>query len=118
LCFVSQLVSFQTCIYAVVVVICALIAGSVLARSASVLLGIEIFVATLAAANIGLAMYFKLTSTTYALAFDYQNYSLEILRGFHSSMGTLWQLPSRQTIVVILATAFVVGRCVMAAWRS
>jgi hypothetical protein len=118
LSFVSQLVTFQTGIYAVVVVVCALIAGSILARSAAVLLGIEVFVATLAAANIGLAMYFKLSSTNYGLAFDYQNYSLEILRGFHNSMGTLWQLPSRQTIVVILATAYVVGRCVMTAWRS
>src|SRR4030095_8213968 len=81
-------------------------------------LGIEVFVATLAAANIGLAMYFGWTSASYGLAFDYQNYSLEILRGFHNSMGTLWQLPSRQTIVVILASRYVVGRFVMTAWRS
>jgi hypothetical protein len=118
LCFVSQLVMFQTGIYAIIVVICALTAGSIFARNASVLLGIEVFVATLAAANIGLAMYFGWTSASYGLAFDYQNYSLDILRGFHNSMGTLWQLPSRQTIVVILVTAYVVIRCVIAAWKS
>jgi hypothetical protein len=118
LCFVSQLAMFGLGIDVVVVVVCALIAGSLLTRNAWVLLGIEVFLATLAVANIALVMFFKLTSANYGLMFDYQNYSLEILRGYHNSMGVLWQLPWRQTVVLVLATGYVVGKCIMFARRS
>jgi hypothetical protein len=118
LCFGSQLVTFELGIYAVLVVVCALIAGSLLTRSLWVLFGIEVFVATLAAANIALVVFFKLTSANYRLMFDYQNYSLEILHGYHNSMGMLWQLPTVPTVVLILATAYVIGKCIMFAKAS
>ena len=118
LCFVSQLVTFDLGIDAVVVVVCALIAGSVLTRNVWALLGIEVFLATLAVANIGLVVFFKLTSANYGLVFDYQNYSLEILRGYHNSMGISWQLPLRQTVVLILAAGYVIGKCIMVARKS
>src|SRR5262245_2940350 len=113
LCFISQLVTFELGIYAVVAVVCALIAGSAVSRNGWVIIGIETFVATLAAANVALVIIFKLTSANYGLAFDYHSYSLEILRGYHYSMGILWQLPPRETIVLILATSYVVGKSIM-----
>jgi hypothetical protein len=118
LSFLSQLITFELGVYAVVVVVCALIAGSVLMRSVQVLLGIEVFVATLAAVNIALVIFFKLTSANYGLVFDYYNYSLEILRGFHNSMGILWQLPLSQTVVLALTTSYVIGRCIMLSTES
>jgi hypothetical protein len=118
LCFVSQLVTFELGIYALVTVVCALLVGAVVTRNGWVTIGIETFVATLAAANIGLVVFFKLTSSNYGLVFDYHNYSLEILRGYHNSMGILWQLPSRQTVVLVLATSYVVGKCIMVVRKS
>jgi hypothetical protein len=118
LCFVSQLVTFELGIYSAVAVVCALIAGSVVTRNGWVLIGIETFGATLAAANIGLVLFFTLTSSNYGLLFDYHNYSLEILRGYHNSMGMLWELSSRQTIVLILASLYVVGKCIMVVRKS
>src|SRR5436305_6755337 len=78
LCFVSQLVSLELGICAAIAVVCGLIAGSALTRNAVVLLEVEVFVATLAAANLGLVVLFKLTSSSYGLLFDYHNYALEI----------------------------------------
>ena len=103
---------------AVVVVVCALIAGSVLTRNVWALLGIEVFLATLAVANIALVVFFKLTSANYGLVFDYQNYSLEILRGYHNNMGALWELAPLKTGVLIAATLYVVIACVMLARGS
>jgi hypothetical protein len=113
LSFFAQLITIDLGIYAVLTVIGALIAGSILTRNAWVLLGIEVFVATIAAANIALVLYFKLTSVDYGLMLDYQNYAFEILRGYHNSMGTLWQLPSKQTIVLVLLACYVSFRCIM-----
>ena len=113
LSFAAQLITFELGIYAVLAVISALIAGSILTRNVRFLLGIQVFVATIAAANVALVLYFKLTSTTYGMAFDYQNYSLEILRGYHNSMGILWQLPTKQTIALVLIVCYVIFRCVM-----
>jgi len=118
LSFAAQLITFELGIYAVLAVISALIAGSILTRNAGLLLGIEAFVATIAAANVALILYFKLTSTTYGMAFDYHNYSLEILRGYHNSMGILWQLPTKQTIVLVLVTCYVIFRCIILSRNS
>jgi hypothetical protein len=118
LCFISQLVSFELGIYASVVIVCALIAGFLLTRNTEILLGIEIFIATLAVANLDLAVYFKLTSSSYTLFFDYQNYALEILRGYHNSMGMVWALPAAHTIVLVIVTLYVIGVCVVMARTS
>ena len=116
LCFVSQLVNFELGICAAIAVFCALIAGSVLTRDTVVVLGAEVFVATFAVANLGLVILFSLTSSTYGLLFDYHNYALEILRGLHNSMGTLWALSWPKTVVLLIMSAYVVARCVAAAW--
>jgi len=116
LCFVSQLVTLELGICAAIAVVCALIAGSVLTRNAVVLLGVEVFVATLAAANLGLVILFRLTSSGYGLLFDYHNYALEILRGFHNTMGTSWALSRGNTVVLLIVSLYVVGMCVAAAW--
>ena len=118
LCFASQLVAFQLGIYAVVVIVLALIGGAILTRNASIILGLEIFVATLAVTNIMLVVFFKLTSGNYGLMFDYLNYSLEILRGYRNSMGILWQLPIRSTVVLIAAASYVVARSILVARNS
>ena len=95
LAFAAQLITLELAIYAVFAVICTLIAGSILTRNGWVLLGIQVFLATIAAANIVFVFYFKLTSPNYGLVFDYQNYAFEMLRGYQNSMGMLWQLPSK-----------------------
>jgi hypothetical protein len=118
LTFAAQLITLELGIYAVLTVICGLIAGSILTRNGWVLLGIEVFVATIASANIGLVLYFKLTSPNYGLMFDYQNYAFEILRGYHNSMGMLWQLPAKQTIVLVIISSYVVVRCIMLSRKS
>jgi hypothetical protein len=117
-CFFSQLVSFELGIYEVLVVVPALILTSVLMRTSTRLPGIAVFGATLAGANIGLALLFELTSSRYGMMFDYQNYSLEILRGYHNSMGVLWELAPWKTGVLVAATLYVVIACVMLARSS
>ncbi len=116
LCFVSQLVTLELGICAAIVVVCALIAGSVLTRHAVVLLGAEVFLATYVTANLGLVIFFRLTSSSYGLLFDYHNYGLEILRAFHNSMGTLWALSSAHTVVLLIVPVYVLSMCVAAAW--
>jgi hypothetical protein len=118
LCFIGQLVTFELVLYIGVVVVCSLIAGAVLTRNASVLYGIEAFIATVAAANLGLAAFFKLTSSTGTLLFDYHNYAMEILRGYHNTMGVLWGLPLTQTVVLLAAVLYVLTICVISAWKS
>ncbi len=118
LCFVSQLVSLELGICAAIAVVCGLIAGSALTRNAVVLLEVEVFVATLAAANLGLVVLFKLTSSSYGLLFDYHSYAFEILRGFHNSMGTLWALSLVKTLVLLVVSLYVLSMCVVAAWGS
>jgi hypothetical protein len=114
LCFGSQLVAIELGIYSVIVVVCSLIVGAFLTRNAWALVGIEVAVATLAVANIALVLFFKITSADYVLMFDYPSYSLELLRSYHG-MGTLWQLPWRETVILIVATAFVIVKCVISA---
>ena len=118
LCFVAQLVTPELGICAVIAVLCGLGVGSILTRSATVLLAIEVFIATFGAANLGLAVLFKVTSSSYGLLLDYQNYSLELLRGYHNTMGVLWELPRAETLVLAIVTLYVIGVCVAEAWRS
>jgi len=118
LCFVAQLVTAELGICAVIASVCALIAGSIVTRSAAVLVAVQVFVGTFAVANLGLAVVFKITSSSYGLLFDYHNYSLEILRGYHNSMGIPWGLSMAKTQVLALVTLYVIGLCAAAAWRS
>ena len=118
LCFVAQLVTFELGICAAIAVVCALAVGSILTRRAVVLLAVEVFVATLVVANLGLAIVFKLTSSSYKLLFDYHNYSLEILHGYHNSMGILWGLSPERTLVLAIVALYVIGVCAAAAWRT
>src|SRR5204863_1829319 len=99
-------------------VVCVLITESGLTRNAVVLLEVVVFVATLAAANLGLVILFKLMSSNYGLLFDYHNYALEILRAFHNSMGTLWALSLVKTLVLLVVSLYVLSMCVVAAWGS
>src|SRR5439155_26992430 len=110
-CFVSQLVSLELGICAAIAGVCGLIAGSALTRNAVLLLEVEVFAATLAAANRGLVVLFKLTSSSYGLLFDYHNYAFEILRGFHYSMGTLWTLSLVNTLVLLVVWFYVLMLC-------
>jgi hypothetical protein len=118
LCFVAQLVTPELGICTSIAVLCALVVGSLITRSAIVVIAIEVFIATFAAANLGLVVAFRLTSPSYGLLFDYQNYSLELLRAYHNGMGILWGLPPAQTLVLAIVTIYVTGTCVAAAWRS
>lgn len=117
-CFVSQLVSLELGIYAAIAVVCSMSVGSILSRSAIVLLAVEVFAATLATANLGLVILFKLSSSSYRLLFDYHNYGLEILRGYHNNMGMFWGLPLPQSIILAAVALYVVVVCVASAWRS
>jgi hypothetical protein len=118
LCFVTQLVTLESGVCAVIAVACALIAGSVLTRRATVLLGLQVFLGVFAAANLGLVVFFKLTSPNYGLLFDYHNYSLEILRGYHNNMGLLWGLSVPKTQVLAIVALYVIGLCAASAWTS
>lgn len=118
LCFVAQLVTVESGICAAIVIVCTLIAGSILTRSVTVLIAVQVFIGTIALANLGLVAVFKITSSSYGLLFDYHNYSLELLRGFHNSMGVLWGLSMAKTAVLVLVALYVIGMCAAAVWRS
>ena len=116
LCFVAQLVTLESGVCAASAVLCALIAGSVLTRRATVLIALQVFLGVFAAANLGLVVFFKLTSSNYRLLFDYHNYALEILRGYHNNMGLLWGLSPLKTQVLAMVALYVIGLCATAAW--
>jgi hypothetical protein len=118
LCFVAQLVTVELGICAAITIVCTLIVGSILTRSVTVLVAVQVFIGTIALANLGLAAVFKITSSNYGLLFDYHNYALELLRGFHNSMGVLWGLSLAKTEVLALVALYVIGVCAAAAWRS
>jgi hypothetical protein len=118
LCFVAQLVTVEVGICAAIAIVCTLIVGSILTRSVTVLVAVQVFIGTIALANLELAGVFKITSSNYGLLFDYHNYSLELLRGFHNSMGVLWGLSLAKTEVLALVALYVIGACAAAAWRS
>ena len=117
-CFLSQLVTFESGLLSAVAVVCAVATGMALTRNAAVLFGVHVFVATLAAANLALAAAFKLTAAHPILFFDYHSFAFEILRGYHNTMGVLWGLSLVQTLVLLGATGYVVGVCAAAAWKS
>jgi hypothetical protein len=118
LCFFSQLVSFELGIYAGIVVVCALIAGIALTRNTELLHGAGAFIATFTVSNLALVAFFKLTSVGHTMVFDYHNYGFEMLRGYHNSMGILWELSLTQTITLIVASLYVLGMCAVTVWRS
>jgi hypothetical protein len=118
LCFVAQLVTLESGLCAAIAVACALVAGSVLTRRATVLIALQVFLVVFGAANLGLVVFFKLTSSNYGLLFDYHNYSLEILRGYHNNMGLLWGLSLPKTQVLAMVALYVIGLCAAAAWIS
>ena len=112
-CFYAQLVTFELGIYAAVVVIGAVIAGSIFTRNTDVLLAIEVIVATIAAANLELVAFFKWTSSSYGMVFDYQNYALEIIRALHNNAGMVWQLSTGHTVALGLVMLYVIGASVV-----
>jgi hypothetical protein len=118
LCFLSQLVTFGLGIYAAIAIVCTLAAGIALTRNEEVLHGARTFVTTLGVLNVMLVAFFKLTSSRHTLVFDYHNYAFETLRGYHNALGVLWQLPVAQTIALIAVSLYVLGMCVITAWKS
>src|SRR5207237_10767281 len=40
-----------------------------------------------------------------------------MLRGYHNSLGMLWALPSRQTVVLVFVALYVFGMCIAAVRR-
>jgi hypothetical protein len=118
LCFVAQLVTVELGICAAIAIVCTLIVGSILTRSLAALVAVQVFIGTIGLANLALAVVFKTTSSSYGLLFDYQNYSLELLRGYYNSMGALWGLSLAKTEVLALITVYVIGMCSEAAWRT
>ncbi len=118
LCFLSQLVTFGLGIYAAIAIVCTLAAGLALTRNNEVLHGTGTFVATLSVLNLMLVAFFKLTSSEHTLVFDYHNYAFETLRGYHNTLGTLWQLPLAQTVAFIAVSLYVLAMCVIAVWKS
>jgi len=117
LCFLSQLVTFGLGIYAAIAIVCTLAAGMALTRNTEVLLGAGTYVATLSVLNLMLVAFFNLTSSGH-MVFDYHNYAFETLRGYHNTLGMLWQLPLAQTIALIVVSLYVLAMCVIAAWKS
>jgi hypothetical protein len=118
LCFVSQLVTFDLGMYAAIAIVSTLIAGLVMARNNELLHSAGTFVATFAMLNVALVAFFKLTSSGYALVFDYPNYAFEMLRGSRHALGVLWQLPIVQTAALVVASLYVLVLCGMTMWRS
>ncbi|PYS51397.1 MAG: hypothetical protein DMG13_18625 [Acidobacteria bacterium] len=118
LCFVAQLVMFQLVLYGVIVVVGTLVAGSVLRRDSTLLLMIKVFVAALALTNLGLVVWFRFSSSSYGLLFDYQGYALEMIRAFSMTMGLLWELYWANTLVLGILALYVIVMCVRAVWNS
>ena len=118
LCFFSQLVSFELGIYSGIVVVSALIAGTVLTRNSEVLHGAGAFIATFTVSNLALMVFFTLTTSVHTMVFDYYNYAFEILRGYRNSMGILWDLPLMQTISLVVTSLYVLSMCATAVWKS
>jgi hypothetical protein len=118
LCFVSQLVTFDLGIYASIAIGSTLLAGLAMARNNELLHSAGTFVATFATLNVALVAFFKLTSSGYALVFDYHNYGFEMLRGSHHTLGVLWQLPIVQTAALVVASLYALVVCGMTMWRS
>ncbi len=118
LCFLSQLMTFGLGIYAAIAIVCTLAAGMALTRNYEVLHSTGTFVATLSVLNVMLVAFFKLTSSGHTLVFDYHNYAFEMLRGYHNTLGMLWQLPLAQTVALIAVSLYVLAMCVIVAWKS
>src|SRR6185295_13971073 len=112
----SQLVSFELGIYSGIVVVGALIAGTALTRDSDVLHGAGAFIASFTVSNLALVALFALTSSGHSMVFDYHNYAFEMLRGYHNSMGILWELSLMQTITLVVASFYVLAMCAMAVW--
>jgi hypothetical protein len=118
LCFFSQLVTFELAIYSGIAVVSTLIVGILLTRKVEVLHGAGAFVATFTLANLALVVFFMLTSSGHTMVFDYYNFAFEMIRGYRYTMGTLWELPLMPTIVLIVATLYVLSMCATAVWKS
>jgi hypothetical protein len=118
LCFLSQLVTFGLGIYAAIAIVCTLAAGLALTQNSEVLHGAGTFVGTLSVLNLTLVAFFKLTASEHRLVFDYHNYAFETLRGYHNTLGMLWQLPLAQTAALIAVSLYVLAMCVIQAWKS
>jgi hypothetical protein len=118
LCFCSQLVTFELGIYSGIAVVTTLVAGIALTRNSEVLHGAGAFVATVTVSNLALVMFFVLTTSGHTLVFDYYNYAFEMLRGYHNSMGTLWELPLMPTIALVVTSLYVLSMCARAVWKS
>jgi len=103
---------------AAIAIVCTLIVGSILTRGLAAVVAVLVFIGTIALANLGLAVVFKTTSSSYGLLFDYQRYSLELLRGYYNSMGALWGFSLAKTGVLAVITLYVIGMCAEAAWRT
>jgi hypothetical protein len=112
-CFCAQLVTFDLSMYAAVVVLGSVVAGSILTRNRDVLFGIPVTVAIMAIANLALVACFKWRSANYGLMFDYQSYALETLRTFHNSMGTLWEVSTGHSIVLALVALYALGASII-----
>ena len=118
LCFFSQLVSFELGIYAGIIVVGSLISGIILTRNSEILHGAGAFVATFTVSNLGLMAFFTLTSSGHTMVFDYYNYSFEMVRGYRTSVGILWELPLMKTITLVVASLYVLSMCAKAVWKS
>jgi hypothetical protein len=118
LCCCSQLMTFDLGIYAAIAIVCTLLAGLARTRNTELLHSAGTFVATLAASNVALVTFFKLTAAGHTLVFDYHNYAFETLRGSHNTLGVLWQLPVTQTVALVIVSLYVLVMCVVTIWRS
>ncbi|MCL5273660.1 MAG: hypothetical protein M1434_02805 [Chloroflexi bacterium] len=75
----------------------------------SVLTMLIVIVGAFIAGNILIGAIFILTAAHPIGLFDYQRYSLEIVRGFNSHEGLSWELASVPSIVLLLIVGYVWG---------
>ena len=117
-CFTEQLATPELTIYGLLTLI--IVIGIHAARSREfakslALLGISVAIVVIA--NFGISIAFMSTSADYRSLFDYQRYTLEVMRGYQNMMGLDWDISLARTFGFLGVGAFTVY-ATLRIWRT
>ncbi|PYR99881.1 MAG: hypothetical protein DMG12_19345 [Acidobacteria bacterium] len=118
ICFVSQLVTPELGLYGVIIVVGTLATNYLLGRDRSYILIGCVFLGTFTLANLGIGVFFKVSSPHYEALLDYQRYMSETMRGYNNTLGLEWSVGPKQTIFLALLAAYTVVTAAIAARKS
>src|SRR6266699_3542350 len=117
-CFVSQLVTPELGLYGLAIVLGTLATNYLLGRDLSYILIGCVFLGTFTLANLGIGVFFKVSSPHYEAVLDYQRYMSEIMRGYNNTMGLEWSVDPKKTVFLALLAAYTVVTAAIAARKS